>query len=182
MALFDALLPAFSILGRYCEHRPHDASGLHLLGLICESLGQLEWGAAFIARAIAILESVYEDGEDPEVERRFIIANTNLARLRLSLGDYQGSVDSFGSVLGLVEEASGRTSEVLRIQAHFGMGIANFMQGKLHAAMSLFEAALESSKDDAAATGQISILHAQTMWAIQADQFKETAKAQLLQW
>jgi superkiller protein 3 len=169
-------------LGRYCEHRPYDASGLHLFGLICESLGHLEWGITLITRAIAILESAYEDAEDPEVERRFTIANSNLARLRLSLGDYQGAVESFESVLGLVGEALDHTSQVLRIQAHFGLGIANFMQGDLQAALGLFEAALESTSDDLAARGQVSVLHAQTMWAVQTDEFRETAKAQLLEW
>lgn len=179
--LLDALLPAFSVLARYCEHYPYDASGLHLFGLICESLGHPEWGITMIARVIAILESAYEVAEDPEVERRFTIANSNLARLRLSLGDYQGAVESFESALGLLGELSDHTSEVLRIQAHFGLGIANFMQGHLQSALGLFEVALESASNDLAARGQVSVLHAQTMWAIQTEEFKETAKARLLE-
>jgi len=180
--LVDVLLPAFSVLGRYCECRPDDASGLHLFGLICESLGHLEWGTIMITRAITILESAYEDTEDPEVERRFIIANSNLGRLRLSVGDYQGAVESFESAVGFVGEPTDHTSEVLRIQAHLGLGIANFMQGDLQAALGLFEAALESFGDNLAPRGQVSVLRAQIMWAIQADGFKETAKAQLLEW
>jgi superkiller protein 3 len=169
-------------LCRYCEHRPHDASGLHLFGLICESLGHLDWGIISITRAIAILESTYEDAEDPEVERRFTIANSNLGRLRLSLGDYHGAVESFESALGLLEEATDHVWQVLRIQVHSGLGVANFMQGDLRAARDIFEAALENTNNDPIARGQVSVLHAQTMWAVQTDEFKELAKAQLLEW
>ena len=135
-----------------------------------------------ITRAIAILESAYEDVEDPEVERRFTIASSNLARLRLSLGDYPGAIESFESALGLLGDAPDQTSEVLRIQGTFGLGIANFMRGDLQAALDLFEAALESASNNPGARGQVSVLHAQTMWAIQTNEFRENAKAQLLEW
>ena len=135
-----------------------------------------------IARAIAVLESAYEDAEDPEVERRFIIASSNLARLRLSLREYPGTIDAFESALGLLGDSPDHISEVLRIQGHFGLGIANFMRGDLQAALGLFEAALESASDNPDARGQVSVLHAQTMWAIQTDEFRETAKARLLEW
>lgn len=179
---FEALLPAFFVLNRYCRSRPDDPTALHLFGLVCERLGHFEVGAVLISRAITNLESAYEDTEDPEVERRFIIANITLARLYLAVRDYSRSSEAYESALGLLEGNTSSATKVLYTQAQFGLGLASFMQGELKKALMNFEAALENAGDDVQRRGHITILLTQTMWAIQADEFKETAKAQLLEW
>ena len=180
---FDALFPAFFVLDRYSKQRPDDATGLHLFGLVCERLGQISIGVNLIQRAISILEAVYEESEDPVVERQFTIANSNLARLRLSAHDYGGALESFESALGLLPEESSSSSDIiLRAHAQFGSGLAQFKLGNLEEALSLFEAALESAENNVLIRGQVTVLLAQTMWAIGTDEFKESAKAQLLEW
>ena len=181
-ASFEALLPAFFVLNRYCRSRPDDPTALHLFGLVCERLDHFEAGVVLITRAITNLESAYEDTEDPEVERRFIIANITLARLYLAVRDYSRSSEAYESALGLLDGNAGPATKVLHTQAQFGLGLASFMQGELEKALMNFEAALESADDDVQRRGHITILLTQTMWAIQADEFKETAKAQLLEW
>ncbi|KAJ7124904.1 superkiller protein 3 [Mycena epipterygia] len=177
----DALLPVFFVLDRYCRGRPDDACALHLFGLVCESLGQSEFAVELIGRAITILEAEYEETEDSTVEKHFTIANSNMARLRLSLKDYEGAIESFESALGLLaEDAKESTAHTMRAQAQFGMGLANFKLGDLDAALSLFEAAFETAGDNPVVRGHVTVLLAQTMWAIGTEDFKETAKAQLL--
>ncbi|KAJ7502768.1 TPR-like protein [Mycena galericulata] len=178
MPAVDALLPAFFVLDRYCRGRPNDACALHLFGLVCESLGQSEFAVMLIGRAIAILEAEYEESEDATVEKHFTIANSNMARLRLSLKDYEGAIESFESALGLLS-ADGQQS-TLRAHAQFGMGLANFKLGDLEAALGLFEAALETAGENTVVRGHVTVLLAQTMWAIGTEEFKESAKAQLL--
>ncbi|KAJ7647495.1 superkiller protein 3 [Roridomyces roridus] len=173
----DNLLPVFFVLDRYCRGRPDDACGLHLFGLVCESLGHLEFAVDLVGRAIAILEAEYEESETATVERHFTIANSNMARLRLSLRDYEGAIESFESVIGLLEEGK---ENVMRAHAQFGMGLANFKLGDLEAALNLFEAALETAGDDAVVRGHVTVLLAQTLWAIGLEESKESAKAQLL--
>ncbi|KAG6908388.1 hypothetical protein DXG01_004817 [Tephrocybe rancida] len=180
-SMIDMLLPAFFTLGRYCGHRPDDATGLHLYALVCESLGHLETAASQLMRTIAILEAAYEVSEDPVVERQFTIANSNLARVRLGLWDFEGAARSFESALGLLPDDEAPETKVLRAQALFGSGLASFLQGDLEGALSNFEAALESVGDDKALRGQVTVLLAQTMWATQNDEFKEGSKAQLLE-
>lgn len=176
----DTLLPAFFVLDRYCARRPDDATALHLFALVCERLGHSTAGAALVTRAIAILEAAYEDTEDPAVERRFTVASITLARLQLTLRDYAGAGASFESALGLLAEDESAAS--LRAQAHAGAGLAHFMAGELEGALAGFEAALESAGGDVVLHGQVTVLLAQTMWAIGTEEFKETAKAQLLEW
>lgn len=179
---FDDLLPAFFALDRYCKRRPDDASALHLFGLICERLGHLDFGIGLIGRAISIIEAAYEETEDAAVERQFTIANSNLARLHLSLGNYQDALDFFETALGLLSTEDDNTTRVLRAQAQFGSGIANFKLGDLQSAVTSFEAALDTAGEDHEMRGHITVLLAQTMWAIGTEEFKETAKAQLLEW
>jgi superkiller protein 3 len=180
---FDALFHASFVLDRYCKKRPNDASALHLSGLINERIGHLEVGRERISQAISILEAVYEETEDPAVERQFTIATSNLARLKLSLQDYEGAIESFESVLGLLSEDGGDGSTIiLRAQAQFGSGLANFKLGDLEGAMAMFEAALESAGDHLVIKGQVTVLLAQTMWAIGTEDIRDSAKAQLLAW
>ncbi|KAG1771164.1 superkiller protein 3 [Suillus placidus] len=176
----DRLLPAFFVLGRYFQRCPADACGLHIFGLICEHLGKLEQGVEYISRAITLLEAAYEEKEDPMVERQFVIAHTNIARLRLGLQDYEGSLASFEIALGLLPEDTERESQILRVQAQYGSGLASFKMGDLQAAMTAFQAALESAADDRVLRGQVTVLLAQTMWAIGTPEFRESAKGLLL--
>lgn len=168
------------MLDRYCRGRPDDACALHIFGLVCESLGQSEFAVDLIGRAIAILEAEYEESEDVTVEKQFTIANSNMARLRLSLRDYEGAIESFESALGLMAEDGADNTQ--RAHAQFGMGLANFKLGDLQVALGLFEAALETAGDNAVVRGHVTVLLAQTMWAIGTEDFKESAKAQLLDW
>ncbi|KAG6862290.1 hypothetical protein C0995_015987 [Termitomyces sp. Mi166 len=178
----DTLLPAFFVLDRYCGRRPDNATGLHLYALVCESLGQFETAANQLMRTIAMLEAAYEVSEDAIVERQFTIANSNLGRIRLALRDLEGATQSFESALGLLlPEDDKPETKVLRVQAHFGCGIANFLQGDLEAALANFEAALESASDDKTLRGQVTVLLAQAMWGTQNDEFKENSKVQLLE-
>ncbi|KAF9007975.1 hypothetical protein BDQ17DRAFT_1275914 [Cyathus striatus] len=177
----DALLPAFFVLDRYCLLRPNDAGGLHLFALICEEIGKLELAEACVQEAIAILEGVYEDTEDPTVEKHYTIANSTLGRIRLSLGDFAGTLACFESVIGLLGENDSGMIRTLRVQAHSNSGIAHFLDGNLEAALEEFQRATAAANDDLLLRGQTSILLAQTMWAIGTAEFKESAKNLLLE-
>ncbi|CCM00695.1 uncharacterized protein FIBRA_02734 [Fibroporia radiculosa] len=181
-SMTDAFSPAFFVLDRFCRERPQDASALHLFGLVCERIGHVELGVEMITRAITLLEAAYEDSEDPTIERRFTIAHTNVARLRISLGDYDGALESYQAVMGLLpEEPDDRTSRILLTQAQFGSGLANFKLGQLAEALSLFEAAMGTAADDQVMRGHVVILLAQALWAMGTEEGRESAKAQLLQ-
>ena len=132
-------------------------------------------------RSLAILETVYEETEEPEVERRYAIANATLGRLRLSQGDIAGSLTSFESVLGLLSEEDGSV-DILRVQVHLGLGLAHFMEGDLESAIRFLEEGLLHAREDLALRGQITIVLAQMIWSIGKDEYKETAKSRVLEW
>ncbi|EGN99549.1 hypothetical protein SERLA73DRAFT_159810 [Serpula lacrymans var. lacrymans S7.3] len=180
---YDTFSPVFFVLDRYTKRRTDDVSAQHLFGLVCERLGQLELGADLLGRAITLLEAAYEESEDQVVERQFVIAHSNLARIRLGLHDASGALESFESALGLLPEDDAGQGEtmILRVHAQFGCGLARFAMGELQEALEAFQGALDTAGEDALLRGHVSVLLAQTMWAIGTDEFKESAKALLLE-
>ncbi|KAF8894922.1 hypothetical protein CPB84DRAFT_1682556 [Gymnopilus junonius] len=178
----DAILPAFFVLNRYCQRRPHDPSGLHLLALVSERLGHYSFGEQLVERAITKLEVAYEETEDPEVERRYAIANATLGRLKFSLGAYAESLTAFESVLGLLaEKETDGLSRALKVQAHLGSGLAHFFKGNLDEALGMFETGLEAAGENLKLRGQVNIVLAQSLWALGPDEAKEAAKTRLLE-
>ncbi|KAG7088368.1 hypothetical protein E1B28_012371 [Marasmius oreades] len=180
----ESLVPAFFVLDRYCKARPNDASALHLFGLVCESIHQPDLAVKWIAKAIALLEESYEEAEDNKVERQFSIAHSNIGRVKLTLRDYDGALESFESALGLLPEDEQEESVTfLRAHCHFGSGIAHFRQQNLEEALNSFEAALETAtgKNVPIVRGEITVLLAQALWAIGTEDTRELAKTKLLE-
>ncbi|KAI3608067.1 antiviral protein [Moniliophthora roreri] len=178
----DAFIPAFFVLDRYCKSRPDDAAALHLFGLVCERINQPDLAVKWIQKAISILEASYEESEDSEIERQFAIAHCNIGRLKLSLGDLGGALESFESALGLLPEDENEEQHILlRAQAQFGSGIAQFRHNDLETALSCFESSLETAQGNPAVRGEVTVLLAQALWAIGTDDTKELAKTKLLE-
>ena len=174
-------ISALFALHRYCSRRPDDSFALHLFGLHKESLGLLESAENLVRKSASVLEAEYEDTEDPLIETLFATANYNLARLRLAQRDVSGAIDLFQDVLGLL---TGDDEIVVRLRtrAHVGYGLASFVHKKPYSAIESFEAALEHAGDNLLLKSQITILLAQVMWSIGSEEYRDTAKIQLLQW
>ncbi|KAJ3567050.1 hypothetical protein NP233_g6613 [Leucocoprinus birnbaumii] len=184
------LIPCFFALDRYCSRRPTDAAGLHLFSLICERIGHHGLAVTLVTRAISILEAMYEESENEVVERQFTIANTTLGRLLLSTGEYDRSLESFQTALGLLsgdggaveDTPRGTETSILRIQAHLGLALAQFMLRDYQNSLNSSQEALSLAGDDLTVKGPIMVLFAQTLWALGSDDMKETAKSQLLEY
>lgn len=176
------MVPAFFVLDRYCQERPNDESALHLFSLVCERVGHYDLAVELITKAISVLEAKYEESEDLAIERQFTIANTNLGRLHLANGDFEGAAESLETALGLIGDDESSESRVLRTQSHFVTGLSKFKCGDLNGAMESFQLALGSAGEDFTMVGHISILLAQALWSLGGDEAQESAKSQLLQW
>ncbi|KAI0700930.1 TPR-like protein [Cytidiella melzeri] len=177
----DSLFPAFFVLDRYSRQRPDDATGLHLFGLVCESIGHLALGITAIERAVSLLEAAYEETENEEIERQFTVAQINMARLRLSAGAYEEALESYQVAIGLVTEADDPSRAALLAQAHLGCGLAHVKLGNPQAAIESFETALEAAAGDLTLGGSATILLAQTLWSLETEDGREAAKTHLLQ-
>ena len=175
-------MPAFFVLDRYCQERPNDESALHLFGLVCERVGHYDLAVELVTKAISILEAKYEESEDPAIEKQFTIANTNLGRLRVTVGDFEGALESLETALGLIGDGDSAESCVLRTQSYFVTGLSKFKCGDLNGAMESFQLALGSAEGEPTMGGHVSVLSAQVLWSLGGDEARESAKSQLLQW
>ena len=178
----ESLVPAFFVLDRYCQERPNDESALHLFSLVCERVGHYDLAVELITQAISILEAKYEESEDPVIEKQFTIANTNLGRLRVASGDFEGALESLETALGLIGDDDSAESCVLRTQSYLVTGLSRFKSGDLNGAMESFQLALDSAGEDLTMGGHVSVLLAQALWSLGGDEAQESAKSQLLQW
>ena len=177
------MLPPFFSLDRYCRRRTSDPTALHLFGLVCERIGHHDLAIQSISRAIKILEAIYEETEDTAIERRYAIANTNLARLLLAVGKDSEAIETFELAYALLAADDDNTETVvLRAMCQFGSGIAHFHLRDLQGAMPLFESALDIAAGNALVRGQVTVMLSQTLWAIGTGEFREAAKNQLLEW
>ncbi|KAJ3553260.1 hypothetical protein NM688_g3709 [Phlebia brevispora] len=181
----EAFSAAFFVLDRFCRQRPNDATAQHLFGLVCERLGHVDLAVEVIQRAISLLEAAYEESEDPQIEQQFAIAHTNMSRLRLLKGDYEGSQESAQVVLGLLGDPEGADSNHLALlaQAQFWSGLASFKQGQLDDALRVLDTALETaiSSGRREIKGHIGVVTAQVLWTIGTPEGREEAKNRLLQ-
>jgi len=180
----EDLLPPFHALDRYCKQRPNDASALHLFALVCECLHQVDLALDLVTRAIVLLERAYEESEDSATEEQFALANGTLGRTRLATGDFPGALNAFSTSLSLLStESDSSRIKTMRALSQFGSGIANFRLGELEAALEMFETCLaELPADMSVVRGHVTILLAQTLWALGSAEARETARGQLLEW
>lgn len=116
-----------------------------------------------------------------------MIANTTLGRLLLSRAEYARSLESFQTALGLLtrdqeesEMTCAKEAKIIRIQAYLGLALGQFMLRDYQSSLASSQEALSLAGDDLTMKGQIVVLFAQTLWALNTDETKETAKSQLL--
>ncbi|GAA6060942.1 hypothetical protein JCM10212_003850 [Sporobolomyces blumeae] len=98
-----ALADPLTAARRYLAHHPTDHSAQHLEALLREQVGDLEGASAAFEQVASAIEELYEEDESPAVEGQFVIAQTNLGRVRLNSKDFEGSIEAFDAALSLVD-------------------------------------------------------------------------------
>lgn len=144
--------PLFAIT-RYLSSRPDDPTALHLNALILEQVGDLEAASESLEKAATVLESLYEVDESSEVEAQFVIAQTNLGRVRMAREQYEEALEAFEAALSLLDLERGDTAGdegltkaqtiLLFIECKLGSGFAHHWLGDSSAAESVLEGAFE---------------------------------------
>ena len=155
----EALSAPLFALTRYLSASPRDFHALHLQSLILEQIDDLPSSSTALELAASILEEIYEEDESPLVEARFIIAQSNLGRVRLAMEDWEGAKVAFEMGLSLLnldeldrssapsDPAAGvltRSQSIMLFTAcKLGMGIAHYSLGEMEAAIEVWNGALE---------------------------------------
>ncbi|KAK4048297.1 Superkiller protein 3 [Microbotryomycetes sp. JL201] len=157
--------PLFSVT-RYLSKYPEDPTALHLNALILEQVGDRSAACESLEKAASILEQLYEVDESLAVEAQFVVAQTNLGRVRLSMEDYTGAADAFEAALSLLDVDAVRdrfaetgqveddddigaeglsTSQTLLLFAEckLGLGYVHHFLGEFNSAEEVLEGALE---------------------------------------
>ncbi|GAA5950678.1 hypothetical protein JCM3765_000575 [Sporobolomyces pararoseus] len=130
----EALSGPLFALTRYLAQRPTDHNALHLNALVLEQVGDLDSASDSLEKAASILEELYEVDESPEVEGQYVIAQTNLGRVRLASKNYEGAIEAFDAALSLLDLESPTSSGGLTKQ----QSVLLYTECKLGSALAHF--------------------------------------------
>ncbi|CAO1616349.1 unnamed protein product [Parajaminaea phylloscopi] len=86
------------------SHEPDHCDALHLSALYAERLGEPALAIERIEKAAGLLEGRFETSEDPDIALQFAVSQSNLARIRLAVGDIEGARSAADVALGLLAD------------------------------------------------------------------------------
>lgn len=169
--------PLFA-LTRYLSQHPTSHHALHLSALILEQVGDLTSASEAFEKAASVIEELYEVDESPRVEGQFVIAQTNLGRVRLALKNYEGASEAFEAALSLlnVEDdgtaagEGGLTKEqslLLFTECKLGSALSQLWLGDAETAKRTLEEAREEVDGSLGGTvgDHLSVALAKVYWA-----------------
>ncbi|CDS02072.1 related to antiviral protein SKI3 [Sporisorium scitamineum] len=185
-------------MSAYISHSPSDVDALHLSALLSERLGQMDLAIDRISQAASLLEERYEAMETIEVARQYAVAESNLGRIRLATGDYEGAATAFEAAVGLLdgeeneEQADGEEAKVdgrinrnliqeAKVQSQLGLALSRYFAGQHEDALVTIREAIESAKAAGSRTAELDLTLqlAKLLWATKGKGSVEDVKEQL---
>ena len=143
------------------------------MGLLLERDPQLLSSLETLNQLSDILEEQYEESEDEAVLRKFCTVKSDIGRVSLGLGDFEGAVESSSTALDLSQEIE--DLEKPRLSAQITMGLGYYFLGQFEDAIDIFRTVLAESNEDV----DVMLLVARSLWVLGEDKEKEIAIDQI---
>ncbi|SNX81782.1 related to antiviral protein SKI3 [Melanopsichium pennsylvanicum] len=182
-------------MGAYLGNSRGDVDALHLSGLLCERLGQMKLAIERIGEATRLLEERYETTEDAMVARQYAFAESNLRRIKLAMGDVDGSTGALEAAIGLMDgeetaDADGDGEKVdekadslllreAKIQTLLSLALSSHFVGQDDEALAIIQQAISNVNPRSAAQLDLTLHLAKLLWAIDGESGMEAVKEQL---
>ncbi|KAJ9476702.1 Superkiller protein 3 [Pseudozyma hubeiensis] len=170
-------------MSAYLSHSPTDVDALHLSALLSERLGQMDLAIERIAKAASLLEERYEATETIEVARQYAVAESNLGRIRLAAGDFEGAAAAFEAAIGLLEgeeddgsdEATAKIDGKLdrhrildaKVHSQLGLSLSRHFSGQPQDTLTVIQEAISTSStcSDPSTPLDLTLHYAKLLWA-----------------
>lgn len=181
-------------LSSYIAHSPSDVDALHLSALVSERLGQLDLAIDRISAAATLLEERYEATESAVVARQYAVAESNLGRIRLAAGDFDGAAAAFEAAIGLLDVADDeaiddaedgkiepQVLEIAKVQSQLGLALAQHFGGHNDNALGSIRDALSNARAAGAVALErdLTLQLAKLLWAVNGSAGIEEVKQEL---
>ena len=149
----------------------------HLSSLFAERVSDFADAVSSLDLVASNLETEYETSESPVTLMRFAQAKADLARVRLAEKNFRTSAEDAETALSLSEDEGldKKARQKVRLSAHITAGLANYYQGMMDQAISMFRSALEETQGNP----DIVCLLAQVLWAKGGEEERNVAREQL---
>lgn len=154
--------------------RPDNEAGLKIQSNLLERDSNYEYAILYVKRLIGVIEKRYEESNLDEDIVKYATSKAQLARLYLSIRDFQKSLDEAEAALGVIAENTEGNGPI-HLSALLTAGLANFSLKKFDDSIEYFKQALEVSEEDA----DVIVLLVQVLWAQGGEEEREVAVEQL---
>jgi len=146
------------------------------MGLLLERDRQLSSSLEKLNHLAELLEQQYEESEDEEVLQKFCTVKSDLGRVSLGLGDFEGAIENSSTALDLSQEIEGL--EKPRLSSQITVGLGYYFLGQLEDAIDVFQTVLAESNEDV----DVMLLVARSLWAVGGDKERQVAIDQIRDW
>ena len=175
----DLVQPIFA-LRQLQSMTPDDLTSQHLLALFSERIDDITSNIELLSQICTRVEADYEDTEAPTSLFRFALSKTDLARSQVAARYYEDAIENGETAIQLSAEDAGNEQSLearqkCRLSAHLTIGLAQYYQGNIEAALEYFQPALEESNNHPDAV----CLLTRVLWA-QGDDSSRTKARDLL--
>lgn len=157
-------------MNQYLKYYPEDEAALSLGLSIAERCKDFETAIQFGTKLCSLYEKLYEETENEATLLRFATTKSQLARLRLGLGDYDSAIEDSKVSLELDPEL-----EQIMISVRITLGLAYFFTNRFQDAISELKIVLSEYSD----SSRIVALIAQVLYAHDTEESKQAAIDQL---
>ncbi len=147
-----------------------------------------------ISKATTLLEERYEATESIEVAKQYAVAESNLGRIRLANGDYEGASVAFEAAIGLLDGAeeedgdeegekvdgklNNRSLTEAKLASQLGLALTRHFLGSSEDALTTIREAIASTPAGASAQ-DLALQLAKLLWSAHGKLGVEEVKSQL---
>lgn len=173
IALIQPILALSQLQG--LSHR--DLAYGHLSALFQERNHEHDRAVATLEKICAAVEAEYEVAESPETLKHFAISKADLGRAYLAAGSNAEAIEAAELAIQLSSdesdsELSADERKRVRLSAHVTMGLAQYHQGGVDAAVACFDSAIDESDGNP----DVACVLAQVLWATGREPARERAR------
>ena len=175
----EDLLNSMMTLRHMLYQRPHDPPAQYLSALFAERAGEFHTAEKALDHLSAKLEQDYEGTESPDTLQRFAQVKSDLARVSLSLGEYDNAFQHATTSIDLsgADDARDASSKKMRWSAHISKALVWLHEGNKADALKELGYLVEEDSNDP----NLMCLIARVLWAEGSEQSKTAARDRLFE-
>lgn len=165
-------------LDQYLKKSPNDTFAIQCAILTLERLHNFSVAGTLSDRLASILENRFEKSQNEAELFNFAIIESQFARVKLGLKDYESAIEKADLALGILAEHETSVANKAVISNHVVLGLSYFYLDDFDRALDNFKVLLEKSNS----SKHLVILISRILYNVNTDETKEIALQELVEY